>query len=178
MIEIILLFKITAAVIALESKNLLSAVISLGGVGFGLAVIMVFLGAPDVALVQILIEVVLLIILIKATVSRDETDVKGQGEYFNIILCIALLGLLYVAVLYVLAVMPRFGYALPQDPSYEIPSLVYLTRGIEHTGSANIVTAILLGYRAFDSLGEAAVLFAAVAGALTILRKAKKDEEK
>ena len=35
--------------------------------------------------------------------------------------------------------------------------------GVEETGSINLVTSVLLDYRAFDTLGEATVIFAAVA---------------
>ena len=39
----------------------------------------------------------------------------------------------------------------------------YLRRSIPDTGSINVVSAILLDYRAFDTLGEATVIFASVA---------------
>ena len=38
----------------------------------------------------------------------------------------------------------------------------------------NIVTAILLDYRAYDTLGEASVLFCAVLGVAAILRRGAK----
>ena len=46
----------------------------------------------------------------------------------------------------------------------------YLEEGLEATGSGNIVTSVILDYRAFDTLGEATVLFASIIGALAILR--------
>lgn len=36
--------------------------------------------------------------------------------------------------------------------------------GVEETGAQNLVTAIYLGYRAFDTLGETIVLLIAVSG--------------
>ena len=39
-----------------------------------------------------------------------------------------------------------------------------LERGTEETGSLNLVTAIYLGYRAYDTLGETIVLLLAVSG--------------
>jgi multicomponent Na+:H+ antiporter subunit B len=41
--------------------------------------------------------------------------------------------------------------------------------GLEETGSLNLVTAILYDYRAFDSLGESTVIFAAVSAIVLIL---------
>ena len=39
------------------------------------------------------------------------------------------------------------------------------------TGAANAVTAILLDYRAYDTLGEATVIFVSIIGAYAILRR-------
>ena len=64
------------------------------------------------------------------------------------------------------------------DRFADAPSNTYLRQGLEETGAANIVTAVLLDFRAYDTLGEAAVLFCAVMGALCILRrKARKQPE-
>jgi multisubunit Na+/H+ antiporter MnhB subunit len=41
-----------------------------------------------------------------------------------------------------------------------------VSRGTEETGALNLVTAIYLGYRAFDTLGETIVLLLAVSGVL------------
>lgn len=41
-----------------------------------------------------------------------------------------------------------------------------LERGLADTGARNLVTSIYLGYRAFDTLGEAVVLVQAVAGVM------------
>ncbi len=59
------------------------------------------------------------------------------------------------AVCYLLAVVPG-------DPG---PLKAYLVnRGTAETGALNLVTAIYLGYRAFDTLGETIVLILAVMG--------------
>jgi multicomponent Na+:H+ antiporter subunit B len=41
-----------------------------------------------------------------------------------------------------------------------------VSHGTEETGALNLVTAIYLGYRAFDTLGETIVLLLAVSGVL------------
>ncbi len=40
--------------------------------------------------------------------------------------------------------------------------------GVEATGAQNLVTAVLFDYRAFDTMGEATVVFAAVAGVVML----------
>lgn len=178
MIELILLFCIVAAIIAIETKNLLSSIISLGGVGFGLAIIMLFVSAPDVAIVQILVEVMLLIILIRSTINRDVTEIKCEKEFFNIIFGLVLTAGLVLAVIYGINSLPQFGLpfgSAAKQIGQTLPSQHYLFKGLEETGSTNIVTAVLLDYRAYDTLGEATVLFAAIIGAVTVLRKKKKN---
>jgi len=44
----------------------------------------------------------------------------------------------------------------------------FFRRGVEQTGSVNLVSSIYLGYRAFDTLGETVVLFLAVAGVMAL----------
>jgi len=41
------------------------------------------------------------------------------------------------------------------------------------TGTNNAVTSVVFDYRGFDTLGEATILFAAVAGVLMIFRRVK-----
>ncbi|MGM0404835.1 MAG: hydrogen gas-evolving membrane-bound hydrogenase subunit E [Thermoplasmatota archaeon] len=43
----------------------------------------------------------------------------------------------------------------------------------DHNQVNNVVTAVLFDYRGLDTLGEATVLFSAVSGVLTVLRKYK-----
>lgn len=173
MIELILFFKIIAAIIAIESKNLLSAIISLGAVGFALAIIMVFLNAPDVAIVQVLVEVVLLVILIKATLNRDRSETDDKKEFFVRVFGIVAVGVFVFSIIWGLNSLPSFGSFPASLAGGNIPSNWYLREGLRHSGAANIVTAIILDFRAYDTLGEVSVFFAAILGAIVILRKKK-----
>ena len=53
----------------------------------------------------------------------------------------------------------------------------YITHGVEEVGGTNIVTDIVFDYRGYDTLGEATVLFTAIAGATALLRPWRRDEE-
>ena len=53
-----------------------------------------------------------------------------------------------------------------------------LQRGSSETGVVNLVTSIYLGYRAFDTLGETAVLLVSVTGVVFFLKTCEgRDEE-
>lgn len=54
-----------------------------------------------------------------------------------------------------------------------------ITRGEAETGAPNLVTAIYLGYRAVDTLGETIVLLLAVSGVMVFveqIRGSKKED--
>jgi multisubunit Na+/H+ antiporter MnhB subunit len=66
-----------------------------------------------------------------------------------------------------------FGTAIfAQVP--EAASQTYISQGLEKTGAANLVASVILDFRAYDTLGEATVLFTAIIGATVILRKKTK----
>lgn len=47
----------------------------------------------------------------------------------------------------------------------------YVNYGKEETGAVNLVSAIYLGYRVFDTFGETLVLLLAVSGVAMLFRK-------
>lgn len=73
------------------------------------------------------------------------------------------------AVLVLVAIF--FYLALAEDQSTTEPVLrdVFVERGVREIGAINLVTAIYLGYRAYDTLGETAVLLLAVSGVMALV---------
>jgi len=67
-----------------------------------------------------------------------------------------------ILVLLVMAVaeMPTFGDA--QAPAHRGVMTKYIADSPQDTGAVNTIAAIILDYRAYDTLGEATVLFVAV----------------
>ena len=54
----------------------------------------------------------------------------------------------------------------------------YLDQAVSETGSANVVTAVVVTYRGFDTLGEVTVLFIAAIGLGIVFYRRKKDAAK
>lgn len=52
------------------------------------------------------------------------------------------------------------------------------TSGFDDTGAENLVSAIYLGYRAYDTLGETIVLLAALAGAVSLIAAERSGTQK
>ena len=175
------LLMIIGAVVAIETRVLLHAVISVGAVGFLLSIVFLFLSAPDLAITQIAVEVVTLAVLLRV-VARGRTPPVAERRGWAWVLVASLAVVLVLVLLGVpmLAELPEFGRPV-MDRFADAPSSTYLEEGLESTGAANIVTAVLLDYRAYDTLGVASVLFCAVIGALTVLglragRRAREEE--
>ncbi len=170
---ILLLFIIIAAIIAVETRYLLSAVICVGAVGFGASLMFLFLRAPDIAITQIAVEVLGLIILIRACLSRELTFISGDREFFAVVVSAVIIFAIFLAGIKLLDTLPDFGTAIfAQVP--EAASQTYISQGLEKTGAANIVASVILDFRAYDTLGEATVLFTSIIGATVIMRKKAK----
>ena len=169
-LALLILLTIIAAVITLATPNLLHSVISLGAVGFLLAIVFLFLAAPDIAIVQIGVEVVTLVILIRATLGRDEQMEKASKPLVGVAFAAALVAVLGLFGLQVFTAFPAFGVPVMERIA-DAPSITYLQDGLADTGAPNIVTAILLDFRAWDTLGEATVLFCAALGTAAVLRR-------
>ncbi|MCY6355210.1 hydrogen gas-evolving membrane-bound hydrogenase subunit E [Clostridium sp. ZS2-4] len=69
--------------------------------------------------------------------------------------------------------IPKFGSE--NNPANNEVAKYYIENSIKDTGATNIVTGIILDYRAFDTFVEASVLFTA---SITVIILLKKDGDK
>jgi len=173
MIEVItalIALAVIGAIVAVHSSTLLYSVISVGAVGFLVAIAFVFLSAPDVAIVQIGVEVISLVILIRATIGRDVKSKSDRGALTVMVAGVTLLAIIGVLTVRVVGTFPEFGSPVMERIA-QAPATTYLHDSLAVTGAPNTVTAVLLDFRGYDTLGEATVLFCAVLGVSTILRR-------
>ncbi len=156
---------IIGSIIAIETKNLLSSVISCGVVGFAVSVAFLMMGAPDIAITQVVVEILILVILIRATITIDNTSIEAHWDTFAIVSSLIFFGLFLVFAFLAVKDLPPFG-----EPSLRV-SHHYLESALEKTGAANAVASVVLDFRGYDTLGEATVLFTSIVGAFVILRR-------
>ncbi|MFH0965507.1 MAG: hydrogen gas-evolving membrane-bound hydrogenase subunit E [Planctomycetota bacterium] len=162
---ILIIFMILASIAAVEAKGLLSTVVSVSAAGLGLSVIFLFAAAPDLAITQVVVEVVALVILIRAIVIREDTTFEARTDRLVMAVGLIAISLLVAAIYSVGRSFVPFGSPLmPLSRQY----FEHTTQGV---GAANYVTAILLDFRGYDTLGEATVIFVGIVGAYCILRK-------
>lgn len=88
-----------------------------------------------------------------------------------VIFCLCFAGILVAMV----AKLPPTG-APDRPANNEVPAR-YIEKGLQETGAVNIVTGMILDYRAFDTFGESNVLFAATTTVLILLHMKKKKKE-
>ena len=91
---------------------------------------------------------------------------------FSIVFCVAVVALLIITVSY----LPSVGRE--DKPTNNIVSDTYISEGLTDTGAVNIVTGMILSYRAFDTFGETNVLFILYVAAFGFDRMEKFFNEK
>lgn len=92
----------------------------------------------------------------------------------SVLFTVLLIGVL----LYMVSCLPPVGNAA--NPGNNEVAVKYIEDGMKDTGAVNIVTGMILDYRAFDTLGESNVLFIATCAVFLLLRldgKSQKKEE-
>lgn len=171
MIELYLLSiaMLAAAIVAIEIKDLLAAAVAMGIVGFSVAIMFILVQAPDLAIVQIVVEILTVVFFAAAILKTTHTDTtigKGiQTEAIFPVITFFIFGTLFILLtIYGIRALPQFGSPIMKVASY------YIENGLTQTGAANIVSAIILDYRGYDTFGEAVVLFTSVLGVVTIMR--------
>lgn len=116
----------------------------------------------------------------KQMISNRVNDVEHNKEYRSFkflyvilsgVICFTLIMVLLMAVSW----LPPVGNAAKPDNN-EV-SARYIEKGLQETGAVNIVTGMILDYRAFDTLGESHVLFIATITVLVLMRKDKGKKE-
>ena len=186
LIMALIVFMLIAGLIAVETDDLLSSVIAVGAAGFALSVIDLLVGAPDLAITQVAVEVIALVLLIRMVLTRRDTSKTLSRDVLRTGVALLAAGVILAAAFFAVGgavtktskqptgTVPPFGQPVlsnkADDPVPPGVSADYLSKSAEKTGAANTVTAVLLDFRAYDTLGEATVIFASIIGVYAIIR--------
>ena len=105
------------------------------------------------------------------TYTVIEKEQEGFHRLYNLVAvvsCVFLIGVL----LFLVSRLPHYG----EENPLTIPMVRrYVEKGLEETGAINIVSGLILDYRAFDTLGESHVLFTALVCVMILLRIDRKN---
>ena len=136
----------------------LAAVVLMGGAGIASCLSFLWLSAPDLAMTQLLVEVVTTVLLLLGlrwlpkrleTIRLPPLLERRSRRRRRIDLVIAAAGGTALAVI---------SYAVMTRPSVEGLSRFFVEHAYSEAGGRNIVNVILVDFRAFDTFGEITVL--------------------
>ena len=146
---------IFAAIHSACSNSLVNSLISLGMVGFGVAILFAINGAPDLAITQIVVETLTVALFMFVVFKLPKMKLRSSAGVRRFDAAFATLFGLLVGAMTLKALHLQFSQTISTqlvDWSYS------LAKG------KNVVNVILVDFRALDTLGEIAVLGIAAYG--------------
>ncbi|MFG1812226.1 Na+/H+ antiporter subunit A [Kribbella sp. NPDC049174] len=150
-----------AAVLTTRSRRRLKAVVLVGVTGYGTATLFFLHGAPDLALTQVLVETVSLVVFVLVLRRLPEyfTDRPlTRRRYWRV----AIGAIVAATVAGFMIVSTGARTAVPVSAGYPEEAVAY-------GGGRNIVNVTLVDIRAWDTMGEIAVLVAAATGVASLV---------
>ena len=167
---IMLIAAVVSGFVVMTLRDHLRLAIGLSSVGFSLAGVYAFMGAPNVTVVAIVVETILslfligMLVLMPRTILRFETEADSERRSMPRDAVIAMVaGLLVFFV--------SWGALSRTSWSTEIiDSQTVLTPAVH---GKNIVTVILADFRGFDTLGEITVIAITLIGIISLLRSGR-----
>ncbi|MDR5897994.1 putative monovalent cation/H+ antiporter subunit A [Halomonas vilamensis] len=149
------------ALFATISRSRLGAVVSVGIMGFSIALIFILFSAPDLGITQLLVETltVILLVLVLFRLPRF-SNLSSSLERIRDGIVAAVMGILVCLLILTASSINQFAPV----SGYMVENSIPLAHG------RNIVNVILVDYRALDTLGEMFVLALAAIGVIAMLK--------
>lgn len=165
---ILIIFILVSGVAAVRVRELVSAVFLAGCFSFFAAILWAFLLAADVSFTEALAGAGVSSIFFLLSLYGSSHAIKkksfGRQEAIGLSLVI-LTGILF---LWGSADLPFLGDISAAPHQHVSP--YYLQNAFQHSHTPNAVTAVVVDYRGFDTLIEAAVIFTAGVACLLIIK--------
>jgi multicomponent Na+:H+ antiporter subunit A len=166
-----LLLAAIASVLTILQRTYLGLILALTGVGISLALVFALLGAPDVALVAVLVETALTLLFLAALAllppPKPERNAQSDrplshATWWHLGAGLAAAGLFFVV-----------AWTVLTEPTAQ--STVELYSQLSQQAHAdNIVAAIIADFRGLDTLGEITVIAIALLSIITFLQGVRK----
>jgi multicomponent Na+:H+ antiporter subunit A len=164
----LLLLAVAAAVTAARDRGRLRPVLALSVLGFALAAVYAVVGAPDVALVAVVVETVLTLVFVGVysrlppmpdrTASGAQRRLRRRNAVSGVIAGVAAFATIWAALS-----RTNVGVADAEEQTRLTPA----------AHGTDVVTVILADFRGLDTLVEITVLATAIIGVALLLRRGK-----
>ena len=153
----------------------LAALIMLGGAGLATCLTFVWFSAPDLALTQLSVEVVTTILFLlglrwlpkRFHVGNPKLELRARLRRSRDFLISIVVG----------SGLAVIAYAMMTRSAPQSISPFYLERALPEGGGTNVVNVMLVDFRAFDTMGEIAVLGAVALTVFALLRRFRPPKE-
>ena len=152
-----------AALALLRVRRRLTAVLLVGMVGYGVGGLFVVDGAPDLALAQFLVETLSLVVFV-FLLRRMPAHFTREPSQPGVQVPKAVVAAVGGAVVAAMAVVLSGARRVPATVSAEFVRLAP-----DGAGATNVVSAIIVDFRALDTVGEITVLFVAAVGVVSLV---------
>jgi multicomponent Na+:H+ antiporter subunit B len=165
------LFVLATAVATALLRDILAVIVIFAAYSLGMALFYAFLLAPDVAMTEAAIGAGVTTVLLLLTIAKTaRMDVDRTIETVSVRAVVVFGGLLVVLV-QTFREFPALGTTGERPWLTPGVTQYYIEHSYADTGVENAVTAVLAGYRGFDTFGEAVVVFAAGIATLIVLKQ-------
>ncbi|SCF15853.1 multisubunit sodium/proton antiporter, MrpA subunit /multisubunit sodium/proton antiporter, MrpB subunit [Micromonospora viridifaciens] len=158
---------IVAAVAAARALRRLTAMILVGVSGYGTALLFILHGAPDLALTQFLVETVTIVMFVlvlrRLPTKFSERPIRASRRgriALGVAVGVVTAGMAYVATSARVATPISVGFP---------------DKAVSYGGGNNIVNVTLVDIRAWDTMGEIAVLVVAATGVASLIFRRSRD---
>lgn len=160
-IILLLIVASLAVIFAVYTNSRLSAILSMGIVGYGIGLLYLYYGAVDLAITQFLAETILLVLFVMVIYYLPDFAVLSSKASRIRDGVISL-----VVGVFVTLIVLKANFINIEVPVSDFFSANALTKA----HGRNIVNVILVDFRALDTLGEITVLTLAAAGVYSLFR--------
>ncbi|GGM23920.1 monovalent cation/H+ antiporter subunit A [Micromonospora sonchi] len=158
---------VVAAVMAARALRRLTAMILVGVAGYGIALMFILHGAPDLALTQFLVETVTIVMFVlvlrRLPVKFSERPMRASRR-----------GRIGLGVA-VGAVAAGMAYVMAGTRQAVPISVGFPDAAVSYGGGKNVVNVTLVDIRAWDTMGEIAVLVVAATGVASLIFQRTRD---
>lgn len=166
---LVLAVAVVAAIAVTMTDSHVTGVLTLGILGFMVAIFYILASGPDLALTQLVVETLLLLIFLlvleemPAFYSDPDLSVVSRDVVLSLVVGVT-------AFVSVLLTVP------PESARLTDTAAFYVETAVPGGGGTNIVNVILTDFRAFDTLAESVVIVLAAVSVLVLLTMRSRGE--
>jgi multicomponent Na+:H+ antiporter subunit A len=152
---------LASAAMAVRATSRLTAIVALGGVGFGMTLLYIIFSAPDLANTQFAVETlsVILFVLVLYRLPKYQSISTPATRVRDAVVALTAGGFMTLLTL-----------SITSQPLQSRLSPYFIENSVPLANGRNIVNVILVDYRVLDTLGEITVLAVAAVGVYALLK--------